>query len=414
MRATKVFNRILGLSGTRVVDVEVPGEEGAVLVRVALRRRRWMACPSCDHMTQARYDVRPVDSRWRHLDVGGRECWLVARLFRIRCPSHGVVTEAVPFAGAGSRFTIEFERLCAWLATRADKTSVQRFLRIAWRTVGQICARVVDRVPADDRFEQLVTIGVDEISWRKHHKYLSIVSDHATGKVIWGAEGRDAATLGQFYDSLTGEQKASIQAVSMDMGPAYVKATRQGLPRAVICFDPFHVVKLATDALEETRRSVWRQLKDLPDKTWAKRLKGARWVLLKNHDDLDPDQRLTLRHIKKEGGALYRGWQLKEALREIFAGDLDMDDLDWALRRWRSRASRSRIPAFVKAARTIGKHLAGIKAAIEHRLSNARNEGINNKIRVIFNRAHGFHSAQAALALVMLACGPVEIILPHR
>lgn len=411
MRAT-VLNRILGLAKTRVVDVGFYADH--LRVRVALRRRRWMQCPGCGYRSKARYDIRSTDSTWRSLDISGFKTMLYARLCRIVCPEHGVVTEAVPFAGWGSRFTYEFEQLCAWLATKADKTSVCMFLRIAWRTVGAICERIVADKLSEGRFCHLVKIGVDEISWRKHHKYLTLVADHAAGQVIWGQEGKDAEALGRFYDQLTEEQKASIAAVSMDMGAAYVKATREKLPNATICFDPFHVIKTATDALDEARREVWRQLKTLPDQTWAKRLKGARWVLLKNEADLTEAERVTLANIKHHGGALHRAWQLKEALREIFSPDLHLDEVDYLIGRWCSKASRSRIPAFVKAARTIRNHLDGIKAAIEHRLSNARNEGLNNKIRVIFNRAHGFHSAQAALALVYLTCGPVEINLPHK
>lgn len=185
----------------------------------------------------------------------------------------------------------------------------------------------------------------------------------------------------------------------MDLGPAYVKSVRAHARRATICFDPFHVVKLVTDALEAVRRQVWQSARRLRDKSIAKRFKGARWALLKNPIDLTEDQNGTLREIKRSGGALWRAYQLKEALRAVFAGDLDPTDTSVVLDRWCSKAQRSRIPEFVKAARTIRKHRDGIDAAIARGLSNGRQEGLN-KVRLIIRRAYGFHSANAALPFV--------------
>ena len=243
-----------------------------------------------------------------------------------------------------------------------------------------------------------------------------MVTDHARRKVIWGAPGKDSATLDGFFDELGPERSAAIEAVSMDMGPAFAKSVRaEGhAPTAAICFDPFHVVKAGTDALEEIRRSIWQELRHLPDPAMAKRFKGARWALLKNPADLSGPQAETLERIRRTGGAMWRAYQLKEALRAIFAGDLDAATTIELLDRWCSRAQRSRLEPFVKAAATVRKHRDGIAAAIERGLSNGLIEGLNNKVRLIIRRAYGFHSAEAALALVMLCCGPVNLLLPHE
>lgn len=182
----------------------------------------------------------------------------------------------------------------------------------------------------------------------------------------------------------------------------------------MICFDPFHVVKLVTDALEALRRQVWQAARTLPDKRIAKTFMGARWALLKNPGDLTETQAATLKEMKRSGGILWRAYQLKEALREVFADDLDPATVGHLLDRWCSRAQRCRIAEFVKAARTIRKHRAGIDAAISRQLSNGRPEGLNNKVRLIIRRAYGFHSPEAALALVHLACGPVTLELPYH
>ncbi len=325
-----------------------------------------------------------------------------------------MIAEGVGFARPGSGFTRDFEQLVGWLVTKADKRTICRFARISWRTVGAIAERVAAEVLDPDRLSGLVDIGVDEISWRKHHHYLTLVSDHRTGKIVWGKAGKDTETLNAFFDEVGEDGAEQIESVSMDLGRAYAKSAHARVPSATLCFDPFHVVKLATDALDAVRRQVWQSARTLRDKRIAKKYKGARWALLKNPDDLTADQTGTLREIKRFGGALWRAYQLKESLRAVFAGDLDIETTQTMLERWCSKAQRSRIPEFVKAARTIGKHRDGITAAIDRGLSNGRHEGLNNKVRLIIRRAYGFHSAEAALATVMLACGPVTLELPYH
>jgi transposase len=403
------------VSGVRVTSVD-PGAAGGgspVVVDVSLRRRV-LACPACSFTTRARYDLRGVDSSWRHLDLGGRVCELRMRRRRLDCPTHGVVAEGVPFARPGARFTADFEDLVVWLVTRSDKSTVATFARVAWRTVGAMCERVSVDVLDPDRLAGLVNIGVDEISWRKHHKYLTLVCDHATSKIVWGAPGKDAATLDKFFDALPDGAADRIEAVSMDLGPAFAKSVRRCAPGAVICFDPFHVIKLAGDSLDDVRRQVWQSARSLPDKEIAKKYKGARWALMKNPQDLTDDQNETLAGLRKGGGALWRAYQLKESLRAVFAGDLGTSDVMDLLERWCARAQRSRIPQFVKTGATIRRNRAGIAAAIDRKLSNGRHEGLNNKIRTMTRRAYGFHSAEAALALVMLTCGATTLALPYH
>lgn len=414
MRASTLLNCVLDLPEVRVRGVQVgAGSRGVVVVTVAARRGV-LRCPLCGFTTRRVYDTRIVESVWRHLDLGGRRCEIRMRRRRVECPEHGVRAQAVGFARPGSGFTRDFEDLVVWLATKTDKSTVAAFTRVAWRTVGAMCERVSAQVLDPARLEGLVNIGVDEISWRKHHNYLTLVSDHATSKIVWGAAGKDTATMDEFFGALPAGGAQTIEAVSMDMGPAYAKAVRTHAPAATICFDPFHVVKLAGDALDDVRRQVWQSARKLPDKDIAKKYKGARWALLKNPENLTENQAQTLTALRRSGGALWRAYQLKEALREVFAGDLEPAAVIELLARWCSRAQRSRIPQFVKAAATVRKHHDGIVAATEHGLANGRHEGLNNKVRLIIRRAYGFHTPKAALALIMLTCGPTNLTLPYH
>ena len=413
MRVTTVFKRLLRLDDVNVTAVQFSA--ALVVVTVVLRRRR-LICPHCGFKTSARYDMRARPSRWRHLDLGVWRVEVQATLRRLRCPAHGVVVEGVPFARPGAHLTRDFDDLLAWLATRMDKTSIARLCRVSWRTVGRACERVVASELDPGRLEGLFRIGVDEISWRKHHKYLTLVVDHDRARVIWGAAGRDAKTLDQFFDELGPQRSALIEAVSMDLGPAFLKSVRaEGhAPQAIVCADAFHLVKLVGDALDEVRRDLWQQLRRLPDDRYAKAFKGSRWALLKNPEDLTETQAAQLAKIKRTRGGVWRAYEMKEQFRAVFAGDLEPAEAIEALDRWITRALRSRLAPFVRAARTMRDRRGLIVNTLEHGISNGRVEGLNTKVRLIIRRAYGFHSADAALALVMLACGPINLTLPHE
>ena len=409
MRVTSVFNRLMDLPGITVTDVEFSAD--AVGVRLRSRRLR---CPRCEFTTRSRYDTRAESSTWRHLDLGAWRLRVRADLRRLCCPVHGVITQGVPFARPGSRFTRDFEDLVGWLATTMDKTALARLVRVDWDTTGRIIERVVADRLDPNRLQRLFQVGVDEVSWRKGHSYLTLVSNHATGKFVWGREGKDAATLDHFFDDLGPDRAEAIQAVSMDMSPAFRKSVTTHAGNAVICYDPFHVVALATAALDKVRRQVWQDLRKLPDQDTARRFKGARWVLLRNPTDLTDEQAATLRKLKRRGGDLWRAYSLKEALRAVFAGDLNEADVGALLDRFCSKASRSHLAPFLTVARTVRQQRAGILAAIRLGINNARHEGLNRRVRLIVNRAYGFHSANAALALIMLTLGPIDHVLPHE
>jgi len=444
MRITAAFSRLLCLPGVWVHSVCF--EPDRVAVTVALRRTR-LRCPKCSYCTRHRESKQHHDSVWRHLDLGVWRLEVHARLRRLRCPEHGALVESVPFARDGARFTRDFEDLVAWLATKTDKTATCRLVRIDWHTVGRIIERVGDELLDGDRLSDLFEISIDEVAWRKGHRYLTLVGDHRRRCVVWGAEGKGQAAADAFFaeldpdapvDPLTpakdaqttaaqaigaagepdertvGQRASKLVAVSMDMGEGYAKSVREHAPQAVICIDNYHVVQLATKALDEVRREHWNELRRTGDKDAAKQFKDARWSLLKNPADLTDRQADTLAALHAVGGKIPRAWAMKEMVRAIFAAGLTEHTVAELINRLLARLSRSRLKPFVRLGRTIRKHRHGILAARRLKLSNARAEALNNKVKLIVRRAYGFHSANAALALVHLTCGPVKLTLPHE
>jgi transposase len=407
VRVTTAFKRLLRLPGATVIDVSFTADGVVVTVRARRRRR---VCARCGQ-TGRRLEIhdRRV-KRWRHLDLGANRCVIECELRRLRCRDCGVHLEPVAWARPGARHTRDFEDTVAWLAQQMAKTPITRLLRVGWRTVGEIVTRVVADHLDECRLDGLVCIGVDEISWRRHHRYLTSVADHRTGAIVWCRPGRNSATLSEFFTEL-GERKDSIRAVSIDMSGEYQRAIRDAVPDAEICFDPWHVCRLASRATDQVRRDEWNthERSHTPTGRWVK---GTRWSLLNAPEHQTIHQLATLAEVQRENRRLYRAFLLREELRLLY----HLDDPSLApehLDAWLAWATRSRLRPFVRLARTLREHRDGILAAIRLDLSNGRLEGLNSKIRLISHRSFGFHSADALIALVYLCCTRIVIELPQ-
>ena len=331
-----------------------------------------------------------------------------------------MVVAGVPWARHGAGHTYAFDDTVAWLAVACSKTAVTELMRIAWRTVGAIITRVsADLEASTDRLEGLRRIGIDEISYKRGHRYLTVVVDHDARRLVWAAPGRDKATLTRFFDALGPQRSAQITHVSADAAEWIAVVVAERAPNAVRCADAFHIVAWATEALDEVRRSAWNEARGALTQRRAPRatgtaraLKHARYALWKNPENLTTRQQTKLAWIAKTDPRLYRAYLLKEGLRHVFAvkGQEGKDALD----RWISWARRCRIPAFIALARRIVTHRAAIDATLEHNLSNALIESTNTKIRLITRVAYGFRSPEPLIALAMLSLGGIPPTLPGR
>ena len=412
MRGGSVFARLLGLGRAVVESVKVD-EEGLV-VRARPRRREVSRCGVCGRRAP-RYDRGGGRRRWRALDLGATKAFVEAAAPRVECRQHGVVVARVPWARHGSWFTREFEDQVAWLATQCSKSAVCELMRVSWLGVGRIIERVVAE-QADRRGDPLAglaRIGIDELSYRKGQRYITVVVCHDTGRLVWAADGRDRTTVERFFDLLGAERCARLELVSSDMGDWITRVVVERCPQAALCLDPFHVVALATEALDVVRRETWNEARRAGDASGARWLKGARWALWKRPERLTQRQQAKLQTIEHVNRRLYRAYLLKEQLRLVFQQP-DAPAAIALLDAWLAWARRCRIPSFVKLAKTIKEHYQGIVATLTHRLSNARIEATNTSLRLICRRAYGFHSADALIALAMLTLGGLRPSLPGR
>ena len=396
MRAPTILSNILAMKQVRACGCELDAEGLVIDVSPATRIAR---CAGCGCRARRVYDHRR-GRLWRHLDFAGMKVDLRYDLRRVDCSRCGVRTEMVPWAEPDSVFTSAFEEQIAYLAQRTDKTTIVGLMRIAWRTVGSIIARVVRRKSPEDRLEGLRYIGVDELSYRRHHEYITIITNHETGKIVWAHEGKNAATLDLFFAELGPERSQRLLAVTLDMSQAYIQSVEAHAPQASLVFDRFHVQRLVHDALDQVRRAMVREHAGTDQ---ARAIKKTRFVLQKNPENLSSAERRKLAVLQATNRPLYRAYLLKETFASILDRRQHFVARD-QLTGWLAWAARSKLAPFVKAARTIRKHIDGILAYVSTGLSNGRAEGLNGKIRVITRRSYGFHDASSLISLLFLCC----------
>ena len=418
MRASSVLRRVLGIEHALIEGFEF--EADAVVVLVRLHERQRLRCSRCRRRC-GKHDDGRGRRRWRTLDLGSTMTYLEADSPRVRCSQHGVVVAAVPWARPGAGFTHSFEQQTAWLAVHASQATVRQIMRVAWRSVGRILTRVVaDGLVGCDLLDGVSRIGIDETSYRRGHRYLTVVVCHDTGRLIWAAPGRSKEVLDAFFAELGEERCGRITHVSAD-GAAWIHdAVYEHCANAEVCMDAFHIVKWANEALDRIRREIWndtrkhrkrgRPPKDLAAQ--AKQIKRARWALLKNPENHTDKQAATLAELEAAGSPLWQAWLLKEDLRDLLTQPAKqaIPRLDI----WLDRVDESELEGFVKIATTIRALRPEIEAMLTHRLTNGRVESVNAKIRLIQHRAYGFHDPLALIALAKLTLSGLCPPLPGR
>ena len=431
----KILRYVLGLVKTVVLGVSIEGD--SIVVRVRPHRREQLRCPVCGRRCEC-HDHEPT-RRWRAMDLARSKCYLEYRPARVSCPEHGTLVERVPWARRRSRFTRDFEDWVACLAVRCCMSAVARIARVEWHSVGGICKRVYDEVEAQRgvaRFDGLRRIGIDETSYKRGHRYLTVVVDHDRGCLVWAHEGYGRDVLNLFLDELTREQRRAIEVVTAD-GAKWIKTlVRRRCPNARWVMDPFHVVEWANDALDRVRREEWQAAKAearavvprtgrrgrprrnevAPEvaeelRARAASIKNSKYALVKNPEDLTESQRAKLAEVRRAGGRLFRAWDLKEDLRAVFRAGSSAE-AEALLDAWLRAAAYCRIKPVVEVEKKVRRRRADVIAAVELGIGNGRVESINNEIKVTVRMGYGFRNTDNLIALLMLRCSDEQPALP--
>jgi transposase len=354
--ANSIWKRLLTVERTVVEQVEVDSEADVLIAHVRPVARERNRCGVCRRPARG-YDQGRGRRRWRCLDAGTMKVFLEADAPRVRCRQHGVVAAAVSWARHGAGHTLAFDQQVAWMAAECSKSAVAQLMRVSWRTVGAIVARfVADRDAGVDRLAGLRRIGIDEISYRKGQRYMTVVVDHDTRRVVWMADGHGTQVLKEFFDALGTKRAAKLTHVSANGAEWIAETVAANAPNALRAMDPFHVVAWATEALDAERRAAWnRARRQAADPELARKLKHSGHALWKNPEDLTERQHAKLAWIASTDSRLHRAYLLKEGLRAIFAiaGEQGAKAAIDALDRWLSWARRCRIEVFTELARRI-------------------------------------------------------------
>jgi len=401
VRDRDLYAKILGLPEPWIVsDVDLDLAGSRVIVRLGRRAGAGLECPECGRACPG-YDTLP--RRWRHLDTCQFETLLEADVPRCSCPEHGVKQVRVPWAEPGSHFTILLERLAIDWMQEAGRTATARRLGLSWSEANGIMQRAVDRGLARRPAEEAILLGVDEKSFQKR-EFVTVVCDLEKGTVLHVADGRGSDALRSCYQAMTPQQQTAVAAVAMDMHQPYVLATQSALPEATIVFDKFHIAKLAGAAVDQVRRGEAKTLAAEGDD----RLKGTRYVWLRNPTAEDAEQRRTFAPLRDSNLRTARAWAIKETLMGFF----DYRQPTAAqrfFRRWYTWAIRSRLQPIKRLARTMHDRLHLLLNWCRWPITNAATEALNSKIQWIKYTARGFRSRLGFRRAIYFHCGGLDL-----
>jgi transposase len=415
MKDRELYRRILGLEAPwKVTHVEVNEEGKEVRVHVS-HGGISPPCPECGKKC-GRYDHRLRE--WRHLDTCQFKTILVAEVPRVDCPEHGVHTIRVPWSEPGSRFTALFEALVISWLQEASVAAVARLVDLTWDQVAGIMERAVRRGFRRRKSIAAARIGVDETSFQKRHEYVTVVADVLAKepRVLYVADHRRQKSLAGYYETLNAQEKAGLEAISMDMWDPYISATKAAIPDAErkICFDKYHVAQHFGDAVDKVRRSEQKVLKKEGDE----RLKGTKYLWLQNPENMSEERwEGAFADLRESALKTARAWAVKEHVMTLWG----YVTRGWARRAWEKLigwAVRTRLEPVKKVGRMVRTHLWGILNAIVHKVTNARLESINARIQWVKKMACGFRNRDRFRMAIYFHLGGLDLrpepLLAHQ
>ena len=397
----KLFTQALGLMPPwAVASVDFRQAEGAIHFAVECQAKR-LPCPACQAPEQPVHDR--IERRWQHLHFFQFRAFIDARVPRVACAACGKTTQSdVPWSRPGSGFSLVMEAFVIALCQAMPVAHVARLVGVSDDRIWRLLRHHVDQARAQEDFSAVRRLGVDETSTRRGQRYVTLFHDADARRLLFATPGRDAKTFAAFAADLQahGGDPGLITDISMDLSGAFQAGARQQCPQARVTFDPFHVVALASQAMDQVRRA---EVKSEPE------LKGSRWALLKQPANWNRDQIDTMHWLQHSGLKTARAWRLKEALRAIYRSRPTPDDAEQLFTRWMSWARRSRLLPFKRLGATCKTHLRGIVEHFRSGLSNAFVEAMNASIQAAKARAKGYYATvRNLMAIAYLLCGKLK------
>ena len=402
MTVNKFIRKLLKLKGLFVTDFQVRFREKAINLWIKTHKNGCL-CPKCKRRGRI---IRKMDGYrvWRDIPICGWVLfWYCPR--EIECRSHGRIQEDIPWADLYARVTFRFEYVMLVYCQLMPQKAAAKILHIPKSTLSDILHRTITRIRKGHRIRGLKTIGIDEISYCKGHKYATVVYDLDRSCVLWVGPGKGRETIDKFFiEQLSDYQKGQITWACCDMSQTYIGAIEQHCPNATLFLDRFHIVKALNNAVDEVRKEQWREA-SIDER---KALKGLRWLLFKHSSNRSKKDSSILNALRKGNRRIHRAWVLKDEFEHFWEYNAP-----WAakrfLKRWTTTALKSRLEPIRDFVKMLRKQMHRIISFVESKLTNAMAEGLNRIIRIVKNRASGYRSLPAFIDMIFLSVGELEI-----
>jgi transposase len=403
MTSKKFIKKLLRLKDLRVTHFEFQ-ERRKILYIWVKPYKNGCLCPECNRRCHI-IRLMPKVRTWKDLPICGYIVMFLYQPKEIFCPTHGRVQEVIPWADAYAHVTYRFEyAMLTYCQIMTQKVAAQ-LLKIPNSTLSDILHRTINRIRDGHRVRGLKSIGVDEISYCKGHKYATIVYDLDRSRVVWVGKGKGRKTIDSFFnEQLSQYQKAQIQLASCDMSQTYINAIEDHCPNVTLVLDRFHIVKALNEAVDDVRKEQWRNASGDERKS----LKGLRWLLFKHSTKRSKEDTLILKSLSKANRRIHRAWILKDEFEQLW-NFTKISKAKEFLKGWITTALKSRIGPIRQFVQTIKLHIDRIVPFVETHLTNAKAEGLNRIIKIVKNRASGFRTLEAFTDLIFLTVGDVNI-----
>ena len=402
MTENKTIAKLLKFKELKVVGVDFKKNN---TLNIAVKpHKNGARCCHCERRGKI-IRTRPTVRQWRDVPVGGWTIFLVYAPREILCTTHGRVEEWLPWADKYTRVSFRYEFLMLRYSQMMTQKSAAELLHVSTSTLSDQLHRCIKRIRSGHRIRGLRSIGIDEISYHKRHKYATLVYDLDRSVVVWVGEGKGRETIDEFFDTkLTKYQKDQITTGCCDMSAAYIGAISTHCPNATLVIDRFHLVKALNDAVDEVRKQQWREA----DTDQRKTLKGLRWLLYRHSSTRTNKHTRVLNALERGNRRIYRAWKLKDEFEAFWNYNASWAGVRF-LDGWMKRVMRSRLDPLKKFVRTVRKHYDGIVAFIQTGLTNAAGEGLNRIVKIVKNRASGFRTLDSFTDMIFLTVGDLDI-----
>lgn len=402
MIETRIFEAALAIQSPWHVK-EIQFDAASKRLDIYIDFKRGSTFPSTDPTFPDKYKVKDtLDKTWRHLNFFEHECYINCRTPRIDLGGNKTELISPPWAGVVSGFTLLFEALVMELCAHMPVHSVCQIIKESDNKIWRMLEKYVDKALASEDYSHITAVGMDETSRAKGHKYITLFVDMLKGKTVHVADGKDNQTVNDFVKSLETHNgnRNQVKDVSCDMSPAYIKGVKAFLPKAAITFDKFHILKIINGAVDQVRRE---EILSQPILT------NARYVLLKNEQNLTKNQRQKLEELQlsKLNLKSIRALHIRENFQEIYKASTD-EDFEIMLKKWYFWATHSRLDPVIKAAKTIKRHWDGVLAWKKSQISNGILEGLNSIVQAAKAKARGFRTFRYFRVVVFLVTGDLN------